>query len=161
MYLGGTLGAGESLAALGPAAFTATMTAGRLVGDRPAARLSVSALVRGAGGLGALGMLLTAAADRPWLGVAGLGLLGAGLSVVFPVLLGVAGSAGGGPPGPRIAAVATAGYVGLLAGPALIGAVAELSGLRAGLAVAALFMGLVPLLASRVGLGKAPTGPDR
>ena len=161
MHLGGTLGAGESLAALGPAAFAAAMTVGRLVGDRPAERLGVSSLVRGAGSLGALGMLLTAAADRPWLGLVGLGLLGAGLSVVFPVLLGVAGRSGGEPPGPCIATVATAGYVGLLAGPALIGAVAELSGLRVGLAVAALFVGLVPLLASRVGLGRAPTGPYR
>ncbi len=161
VHLSGTLGAGESLAALGPAAFAASMTAGRLVGDRPAARLSVSALVRGAGSLGALGMLLTAAAGNAWLGLAGLGLLGAGLSVVFPVLLGVASGLGEGPPGPRIAAVATAGYVGLLAGPALIGAVAELYGLRAGLAVAALFVGLVPILASRVGLDGAPTGSER
>ena len=105
-------------------------------------------------------MLLTAAADRPWLGLAGLALLGAGLSVVFPVL-GVAGRSGGGPPAPSIAAVATAGYVGLLAGPALIGAVAELSGLRAGLAVAALFVGMVPVLASRVGIGEAPTESER
>ena len=159
VHLGETLGAGEALAALGPAAFAAAMTAGRLLGDRPAARLSVSALIRGAGSLGALGMLLTAAAERPWLGVAGLGLLGAGLSVIFPILLGVAGG-GEGPPGPRIAAVATAGYVGLLAGPALIGAVAELSSLRVGLAVAALFVGLVPLLASRIGRNEVPTGPD-
>ena len=100
-------------------------------------------------------------ADRPWLGEAGLGLLGAGLSVVFPVLLGMAGGAGGGSPAPSIAAVATAGYVGLLAGPALIGAVAELSGLRAGLAVAALFVGMVPVLASRVGIGEAPTESER
>ena len=161
VHLGDTLGAGESFAALGPAAFAAAMTAGRFVGDRPAARLGVPVLVRSAGAVGASGMLLTAAADRPWLGVAGLGLLGAGLSVVFPVLLGFAGGLGGGPPGPRIAAVATAGYVGLLAGPALIGAVAELSGLRAGIAVAALFVALVPLLASRVGPSGAPTGPGQ
>ena len=93
VHLGGTLGAGESIAALGPAAFAAAMTAGRLVGDRPAARLSVSALVRGAGVLGAVGMLSTAVADRPWIGVGGLGMLGDGLLVVCPVMHGIAGGA--------------------------------------------------------------------
>jgi hypothetical protein len=52
-------------------------------------------------------------------------------------------------PGPAIAAISTAGYVGLMAGPSSIGLTAELSSLRAALGIVVLLSLLVALLASR------------
>jgi hypothetical protein len=48
-------------------------------------------------------------------------------------------------PGIGIAAVSTAGYCGFLAGPPLIGLVAEVSGLTAGLGLVAGVVGLMVL----------------
>jgi hypothetical protein len=68
----------------------------------------------------------------------------------YVILLGAAGRTGGVMTGLGIAAVATAGYAGLLAGPPMIGVTAELVGLRLALVtilfgtlVVAAFAGLV------------------
>jgi hypothetical protein len=62
--------------------------------------------------------------------------------------------AGGFPPGLGIAAVATAGYGGLLAGPPLIGTVAELIGLR--LALTTILLGALAI-ATFAGLARNRT----
>jgi len=48
-------------------------------------------------------------------------LLGVGLSVVVPMVFSAAAKTGR--PGPNLALVTTAGYVGMLVGPALVGGV--------------------------------------
>ena len=158
VYLREVLGADEGLAALAPSAFAATMTAGRLFGDRLVARLGRPALVRGAAMLAASGMLIAVVSGHPWVGVLGYSMLGAGLSVVFPTLLGAVGSEKTGSAGPRIAAVATAGYLGLLGGPAVIGAFAEFFGFRPALLVVVLLVGTIPVFASRATLSEVGTG---
>jgi MFS family permease len=60
---------------------------------------------------------------------------------MIPILFGAAGRAQGMTPGLGIAAVATTGYAGLLAGPPLIGMTAELVGLR--LALVAIVCGVL------------------
>jgi hypothetical protein len=87
-----------------------------------------------AGGLG--GALL---ADRAGVAVVGLGLVGIGLANTVPVLFGTAGRVPGLVPGAALAAVATTGYAGHLAGPILIGLAASAVGLPValGLVVAA------------------------
>jgi fucose permease len=161
VYLRNSLGASESLAALGPAAFAAAVTAGRFSGNRLVERLSPLGLVRGAAILATLGILVAVAVGQPWVGVAGFGLLGAGLSVIFPILLSTAGADRAASPGPQVAAVATAGYLGLLAGPGLIGVVAELSDLRSALVVVVLLVGTIPAIAGWSSLAKVPAKPKR
>lgn len=161
VYLRNVVGAGEGLAALGPAVFSAFMTASRLLGDRLVMRWGPLALVRATASLATLGVLIIMVVSKPWAAVAGFGLLGAGLSVVFPILLGTSGGDQEDPPGPRIAAVATAGYVGLLAGPALIGVIAELTSLRYALSLVVLSVGTIPILASRSGLTGVPASSER
>lgn len=105
------------------AAFSATMTAGRFVGDRLVHALgrvrSIAALtVVGAAGLAA-GMAFNALPGA----VIGFALLGVGLSVMVPVLFSTA--ADGAAPGPAIATVSTLGYTGFLVGPTAIGLIAE------------------------------------
>jgi C4-dicarboxylate transporter len=58
--------------------------------------------------------------------------------------------------GSGIAAVATSGYLGFLAGPPLIGFAAELTSLGAALGIVVLFVGLVALFAGVIGRAARP-----
>jgi MFS family permease len=53
--------------------------------------------------------------------------------------------------GQAIAAVSTVGYLGFLVGPPLIGAAAELAGLRVGLGLVVLLVAVIPGLATALG----------
>lgn len=155
LYLSSSLNSAESLAAMGTAAFAATQAAGRFFGNRILEKVEAITLVRAAATLGTAGILLAVVSSQPWVVVAGFGLLGAGLSVVFPILLSTAGGDGTGA-GPRVAAVATAGYIGLLAGPALIGGAGELFGLRSALLLVVALVALIPVIAGIGGLMRDP-----
>ena len=144
LFLHSTLAATERVAALGFAAFSATMVIGRLFGDRLRLRFADVALVRVLALLAIGGMLLALFGGRVELSVAGFALVGLGLSVVVPILIGAAGNRPGVEPSSGVAAVASFGYGGLLLGPPLIGMLAEHIGLRlALLVVVALCAGLV------------------
>lgn len=136
-----SLGVGAAAAPLGYAAFASTMIAGRLLGDRIVARAGRLPTVIGGAALASAGLAVACLWPSLVPAAFGFALVGAGLSNVVPALFSEsaahASSAARG-----IAAVATAGYSGLLAGPPLVGAVASLTDLRvafAGLAALALF----------------------
>jgi hypothetical protein len=122
--------AGMDGAATGFAGFSLAMAAGRFAGDGVRRRWGAPILLRVGGLAAAIGM--TAALNTPGLvlSVLGFTLFGLGLANMIPILFGAAGRARGMTPGLGIAAVATTGYAGLLAGPPLIGMIAELVGLR-------------------------------
>jgi hypothetical protein len=71
--------------------------------------------------------------------------MGIGLANVAPIVFSAAGRLPKLAPGIGIAAVSTAGYCGFLAGPPLIGLVAEASSLAVGLGFVALTVGLMIL----------------
>ncbi|UUC53387.1 MFS transporter [Pseudomonas citronellolis] len=135
LLLHSVLGASERMAALGFAAFSATMVIGRLFGDRLRLHVADVALVRGLSLLAIAGMLLALFGGRVELSVAGFALVGLGLSVVVPILIGAAGNRPGVEASSGVAAVASFGYGGLLLGPPLIGILAEHIGLRLALLV--------------------------
>ncbi len=135
LLLHSVLGASERMAALGFAAFSATMVIGRLFGDRLRVHVADVALVRGLSLLAIAGMLLALFGGRVELSVAGFALVGLGLSVVVPILIGAAGNRPGVEASSGVAAVASFGYGGLLLGPPLIGILAEHIGLRQALLV--------------------------
>ena len=149
VYLSGNLGASTTSAAAAFAAFSMMMAAGRFTGDRLVARLGGDAVVRGGGALAALGLGLTLLIGHPLLAVIGFGLVGAGLSCTFPVVLSSAARTPGLPPSAAIAAVCTVGYFGFLLGPPLIGGLAELIGLPGALGLVVLLCGLIAALGSR------------
>jgi len=130
VFLSQVLLANASIAALGFAAFSLTMTAGRIIGDWLTAKLQPAGIVRLGGLLSSLGFILVLLAPNPLLAIIGFSLAGLGLSNIIPVLFSVAGNHPGFSPGAAIAGVATIGYIGFLVGPPLIGSVAELSSLR-------------------------------
>ena len=149
VYLNASLGAGTTMAAVAFAAFSLTMAAGRFSGDRLVARLGGDRVVRAGGALAATGLGLTLAIGQPYLAVIGFGLVGAGLSCVFPVVLSSAARTPDLPPSAAIAAVCTLGYLGFLIGPTAIGGLAELIGLPGALGLVVLLCALIAALGSR------------
>ncbi|WP_433151322.1 MFS transporter [Actinomadura nitritigenes] len=122
LHLRRVLDAPAATAALAYGAFATTMTIGRLLADRAAARLGAVAVLRYGASAAALGM--AAAALSPWipLALAGWAVFGAGLSGCVPQLFSAAGHADRDAAGVNVSRVAGIGYLGMLAGPAAIGA---------------------------------------
>jgi predicted MFS family arabinose efflux permease len=140
---------GASTAALAYASFSAAMAAGRFGGDWVRARLAPRRLMRASGVLAAAGMGLALALPSPEIALAGFALVGLGLSNVVPVLFSAASQVPGVSPAHGIAAVSGVGYLGMMAGPPLIGLIAEHSSLSAGLVVVVVFAVFMALTAKR------------
>jgi fucose permease len=133
VYLHDTLGSSPSVAAVGFAAFSLAMAAGRFTGDALVGRLGPRRVLRGSSAVAAVGLGAALLLGHPAIGVVGCALVGLGIANIIPVLFSAAARVSGMPPGRALAAVATTGYLGFLAGPPLIGVVAEAAGLAAGL----------------------------
>jgi MFS family permease len=140
VYLRDNLATSAGFAALGYAAFSVTMAIGRLLGDRVTARFGPGRMVSGCGLIAAIGLAGALAWPSPAAGLIGFALFGAGLSSTFPQLLSAAGNVATERSGSGIARVAGAGYLGLLAGPVLIGGCASLVGLRLALGIPVVLM---------------------
>ena len=121
LHMEKVLGTSASTAALAYGAFAVAMTTGRFLADRVAAWAGPAAIVRYGAALAAVG--LTTAAAAPWvpLSLVGWALFGLGLSGGVPQLFTAAGNLDTRASGALMARVVGLGYVGLLAGPALIG----------------------------------------
>jgi MFS family permease len=145
-------GVSASAASFGFAAFSTTMVLGRLFGDRVVARLGRLVVVGAGAALAALGLALAALVPQLPTIALGFALVGAGLSNVVPALFSQSASLASSP-ARGIAAIATTGYAGFLAGPPIIGAIAAVSDLRVGvaaLAVAATAAALITMTLGRV-----------
>lgn len=145
------LGADPAVGSLVYTAFFVAMTVVRFVGDPVRARLGATATIRYAGATATVGyglVLLASLIDTARVGTAMAGwiLAGAGMAVVWPVVVSALGSSGAS--GRRLSAVTTISYGGGLVGPALIGAVAG----QAGLPVALLIPGVLAVVVA----GAAP-----
>ena len=138
-----------SLAALAYAAFSAAMAAGRFGGDWVRARVAPRRLLRASGVLAAAGMALVLAVPSSAVGLVGFALVGLGLSNVVPMLFSAASQLPGISPAHGIAAVSGVGYLGMMAGPPLIGLIAEHSSLTVGLVVVVVFAVFMALSAKR------------
>lgn len=150
VHLRQELGAGPGTAGLAFTAFSLTMVAGRLVGDRVTGAwgrvrtVRVSALVAMTGGV------VVVLAGQTVAIVFGYAAMGGGLACLVPLIF-VAAAGDEAEPGPALAAVSTPGYLGFLIGPPLIGGLAELVGLSWALALLPVLLAGVALLAGRTG----------
>ena len=125
------LAGSAALGALAYAVFAAGMGFGRLIADRLWARWGAVGLLRRSGALAAIGFAAALAVGTPAAAIVGFGLLGLGLSGVAPTLFRSAADEPGVPTGPALAATSSLGYLGFLAGPPLIGFLAQATSLRA------------------------------
>jgi predicted MFS family arabinose efflux permease len=119
----------EARGGLGYAMFAIAMTVGRLSGDFVTARVGDRAVLFWGGLATIAGFALVLSAPIASLAMTGFLLIGLGASNIVPVLFRGAGAQRAMPAGLAVAAITTAGYAGVLVGPAAIGLVAKLAGL--------------------------------
>lgn len=134
VYLAEVLHADPYLIGMGYASYSLCMTLARFYGDVLFKRAGGLRMIRYGAFLACLGLGLVLI---PWLPIVLLGfcLMGLGYSSVVPVLITYAGNVPDLPPALGIASVASAGYIGFLGGPVLIGFMAGQFGLSMGYAV--------------------------
>ncbi|MFD3589740.1 MFS transporter [Streptomyces sp. NPDC058683] len=140
-----SLHATTAVSATAFALYSAAMLGGRLTGDKLTAAVGVPTVVRAGALLAAAGLATGASAASVPLALAGWALFGLGLSTTIPSLITAAGA--GGPT--AVATVSVTGYLGLLAGPALIGTLASATSLSTALLLPALLAAAVATLAHR------------
>ena len=155
VYMRTELSSSPATAALGFTAFSVTMTGFRLAGDRLTTAIGAAALVRGGGTLAAAGFALALLAGSPATAVVGFACLGVGMASVVPNVFRAAGTLPDVAPGIGLAGVATMGYFGFVAGPPLIGGLAELAGLPTALA---LLVALAAFVAALAPVTRSPAG---
>ena len=148
VYLHVDLGTSAGVAAAGLAAFSVTMAAGRMVGDRLAARFGSVRLVRVSGMVAGLGLAAGLLIHAPAAAIAGFALLGVGLAGIFPQIVSSAVRLDPSRAGRNIGRIAAVAYSGLLGGPVAIGAAASGVGLRDALLIPAALAVVVAAAAS-------------
>ena len=121
--------ADPATAGFGYVAFAATMTLGRLTGDRIVQTLGAFRVVVCGTLVAAAGFALAILSASPMAGLAGFALVGAGAANVVPVMFSAAGRQHDMPTHLAVAAVTTMGYAGVLLGPAALGFVAKATSL--------------------------------
>lgn len=131
--------------------FNLAMTATRLAGDRVVAGVGRARTVLAGGLVGASGLALAMLAPGLGMGLAGYALLGVGCANIVPVMFTLAGGQTRMPEHLAIPAVTTMGYAGVLAGPALIGFVAQGASLTAALLLVACALAAAAVLGARIG----------
>ena len=150
VYFRKVIEAPEKTAGLGYTAFMSTMAAFRFVADWLTTRVGFRRMLQISGALTAGGLLI--AVLLPYFPTAILGflLVGAGVSSVVPLVYSAAGRSKTLSPGMALAAVSTIGYLGFLAGPPLIGFVAQATSLRISFSIIALMGTCIAVMSARV-----------
>lgn len=151
VYLRDNLGTTAGFAALGFAMFSVTMTAGRLAGDWFVHRFGAVRLTRAMGLISTVGLVAALATRSPVVTIAGFTLLGAGLSAEVPQVFAAGGRADPERPGSGLGKVVGMGYAGQTAGPAVIGALATLIGLRLAFSITIVLAALIAVAAPALG----------
>ena len=148
LYMKQELSSEASFAALAYASFSAAMAAARFGGDWIRERVSPAVLMSGSAALAAAAMAVVLLVGHPVVALVGFALVGLGFANVVPVLFSAAAKVD---PNPAhgIAVVASVGYLGMMAGPPLIGIIAEHASLTLGLATVSLFAGVLAAAAPR------------
>jgi MFS family permease len=154
VYMTQELSASPALGAVAFAAFAVTMAIARFVVDSLRARFGNVVLVRGGSLIAAGGLGLALVVHEPAAAIAGFALLGLGLAPVVPIAFSAAGDLDPRATGRLVGRVATLGYVGSVAGPIMIGWLAEATSLRAAL-------GLVVLLSLVIAASARAADPHR
>jgi MFS family permease len=135
--------------------FAIAMTAGRFGGDAVVARIGDRATLFRGGLAAVAGFVVLLVAPVAVIALAGFLLIGIGASNLVPVLFRRAGTQSVMPPALAVSAITTIGYAGILAGPAVIGFLAQAISLHGAFWVLALLMCFVPISARLVAPAKS------
>ncbi|MEZ0067453.1 MFS family permease [Streptacidiphilus sp. MAP12-20] len=139
LHLHQDLHASSAVAAAGFAVYSLTMTVGRLSGTRLVERFGPTKLLVAGAAVASAGMVAAALSPTLPLALAGFLLVGLGLANIFPLAIDRAGALRG----PRgVATASMLGYGGMVAGPPIIGFLAQGLGLPTALLSVALLVAL-------------------
>lgn len=160
VYTRESLDASATIAAYAFGAFSMAMAAGRLAGGALARRLGRNVLLRASATVAAAGLAGSLVVGHPAVAVVGFGLVGLGIANIIPLLFSAAAAQSGLPTSTALAAVASIGYLGYLAGPPLIGLVAHVIGLAGGLGIVCVACAIVAVSSRVVGDSRRVTAPS-
>ncbi|MER5647674.1 MFS transporter [Streptosporangium sp. NPDC002524] len=155
IYLSGDLYADAATAGMAVVAFQVAMTAGRLTGDRVVDRFGQRTVVRTGGVLAAVGMGAALAVPSVATSLAGFALAGLGFATLVPAAMHTADELPGLPAGTGLTVVSWLLRGGFLLSPLLVGFVADLVSLRAGL-LSVVLAGVITVVLARVLVNRAP-----
>ncbi len=154
IFLRDAAGTPTAMLGYGYAVFAALLSAGRFMGDALRKRLGMVLLGRLSVSIALCGALLLSVAADFGMGAIAFGMIGLGISVAFPMAVTAATAAPGTPAG-NVAILSAIYVLGFLAGPLVIGGLAEFLGIRVGL------MFLIPMLLLSLTLTGALRPGDR
>lgn len=132
------LGQSQSAASLAYGTFAAAMTLGRLIVDRLVARVGPVAVVRTGSAIATVGILVVVLAPAYPITLLGWLVFGLGISGIVPQIFTAAGALSVARRGVVLSRVVGTGYAGMLAGPAVIGWIADEIGIDRALLTTAL-----------------------
>ena len=150
VYFQNIIKAPEKFITLGYVCFMATMATGRFLGDWMITKFGLKKILQFSGTMIATGLLTMILLPYFQTAVTGCLMVGAGVSCVVPMVYALAGKSKTMSPEFALAAVSTISFLGFLAGPPVIGFIAQLSNLRWSFALIALLGFGVTLLAARL-----------
>jgi MFS family permease len=148
IYLHEVLHTTTGVAALAYGFYTGASLVSRLAGDHVVRRVGAPTVVRGAGLLGAVGLLLVVVAPNAVVAIAGFAVLGLGVGVVAPLSFAAAGELSPGNADAVVAQVNVFNYVGFVLGGVVVGIFGSSGVLREGF--------VIPLLLALVIVALAP-----
>lgn len=140
LFMTAERGTEAASAGLAFACFSIAMTFGRLFGDRVVQTLGDARVLLWGSLCAACGFGLAIFAPSAGLSFLGFGVVGLGVSNIVPVLFSATARQTLMPLGMAVSAVTTIGYLGILAGPALMGFVAHATSLAAIFAITLVLM---------------------
>jgi len=148
-YMKNTVRAAPALAPIGLSAFALAMTIGRLIGDWARVRLGDRLLMVACGLVATVGIAIAVIFVQPLSVIAGLFVVGIGLSAIVPIAYSIAGHTKDLPPGVGLAMVTTVGYSGFLFGPPIIGFIAQWQSLRVALGLVGILFVVMTFLSAQ------------
>lgn len=157
VYLAESLDTGAALAALGFAAFSVAMVAGRLLGDALTSSWGPIALTRRGAALAGGALAVALVVGNPAVALVAFACMGAGIAAMVPIFFRAGGSLPGVPASVGIATLTTAGYTAFLVGPPAIGFAAEAVGLPLALGICVVLLAVLVAFADRIEPAGAPT----
>lgn len=147
IYLREHLGSSPAMGAAAFGAFSLCMAVGRLTGDWITQYVGTFKLMAGGGVLTTIGALMVVGTTVPLMVIIGFAIMGIALACIFPLVLSTASRTPGIAPSIGIAAMASVGYSGFLAGPPIFGMISNFSSLRTALTLLVAF-GLLMIVCS-------------
>jgi MFS family permease len=141
--------------------FLASISVGRLLGDRAIDRWGSAGVFRTGAVLAGCGLAAGLLLGTVGSALAGLALFGLGLATLVPISLSAASNAADLPVPVAVARVSTLGYLGSFTAPGLIGALTHLTDLATAMLMPAITVGVTALAARSVANQHANQGADQ